>query len=69
MEGVPDFFNDFESNNKNKYLKKIFILFKIIFSKSKIKSAYRTLKNINIASKNLNDFVAKIVLPSFDYKL
>ena len=69
MEGVPDFFNDFESNNKNKYLKKIFILFKIIFSKSKIKSAYRTLKSINIASKNLNDFVAKIVLPSFDYKL
>lgn len=69
MEGVPDFFNDFESNNKNKYLKKIFILFKIIFSKSKIKSAYRTLKNINIACKNLNDFVAKIVLPSFDYKL
>ena len=48
-------------------LKKIFKLIKIIFIPSELKSFLKTLKNINIACKNLNNFVIEIVLPYFGY--
>jgi nucleoside phosphorylase len=76
--------SDFEESTKKSYIKtsanhkmiKYFnkayklsgMLFKIIFSKSEIKAILKTLKNINIACKNLNNFVIEMVLPYFDYK-
>jgi len=44
-------------------------LIKLIFSRRKIKSIAHSYKNINIACRSLNQFVKKILLPYFGYKL
>ena len=48
---------------------KFIFLIKLIFSRTKIRSISESYKNINIACRSLNQFVKKVLLPYFGYKL
>ncbi|MHB1253281.1 MAG: phosphorylase family protein [Candidatus Humimicrobiaceae bacterium] len=63
---IPELIVRFSSGN---FYCKFKCLSEIIFSKTKIRSIINSYKNINIACRNLNQFVKKILLPYFGYKL
>ncbi|MCL5069365.1 MAG: hypothetical protein M1308_00455 [Actinobacteria bacterium] len=63
-ESISRFFIEF---NHNGIFKKFLFLLKMLFSRSKTKSVLRTIKNINLANKSLNDFIIKTVLPFSGY--
>jgi nucleoside phosphorylase len=65
-EPIPELIVRFSSGN---FYFRVKCLIEIIFSKTKIRSIVSSSKNINIACRNLNQFIKKILLPYFGYEL
>ena len=63
-EPIPELIVRFNTGN---FYCKLKCLIELIFSKTKIRSMYNGLKNINTACRNLNHFIKKIILPYFGY--
>jgi len=64
IESIPGFFAE---SDRNGIFKRFMFLLKVLFSRSKAKSVLKTIKNINLANKNLNVYILKTVLPFLGY--